>query len=134
MNYFFQKMAVLANQIFECLYFLPRHTGCILEIHMKFALYHAVIQLAALVRRSAVAALEQRVRAEDILLHGGILCCAAECGVKLLRLLLVKKALTVGRVGEQNAAAAVIALCRVRLLEEYRTRNAGPCGRSRWRA
>ena len=124
MNYFFQKMAVLADDIFECLNLRARFTRRILEIHMKFALYHAVIQLAAFVCRTAVATFKERVRAENILLHRRIFRRTAERRIKLLCLLLVEQPLTVGRIGEQDTAAAVIALRRVRLLEEYRACDA----------
>lgn len=117
-------MAVLADDIFECLNLRARFTRRILEIHMKFALYHAVIQLAAFVCRTAVATFKERVRAENILLHRRIFRRTAERRIKLLCLLLVEQPLTVGRIGEQDTAAAVIALRRVRLLEEYRACDA----------
>ena len=46
----------------------------VFKIHMQLALDHAVIQLAALIRLAAVATLEQRVRAEQILLHRAVFC------------------------------------------------------------
>ena len=61
MNYFFQKMAILALEVCKCLNLRARFARRILEIHMKFALYHAVIQLAAFVCRTAVAAFKERV-------------------------------------------------------------------------
>ena len=119
MNYFFQKMVILALETCKCLNLWTRFARRILEIHVKFALYHAVIELAALIRRAAVAAFKERIRAEDILLHRRIFRRAAERRVKLLCLFLIEQALTIGRIGEQDAAAAVIALGRVRLLEEH---------------
>ena len=39
-------MAILALEVCKCLNLRARFARRILEIHMKFALYHAVIQLA----------------------------------------------------------------------------------------
>ena len=59
-------MAILALKVCKCLNLRARFARRILEIHMKFALYHAVIQLAAFVCRTAVAAFKERVRASGI--------------------------------------------------------------------
>ena len=87
-------MAILALEVCKCLNLRARFARRILEIHMKFALYHAVIQLAAFVCRTAVAAFKERVRAEDILLHRRIFRRASERRIKLLCLLLVEQPLT----------------------------------------
>ena len=81
---------------------------------MQLALDHAVVQLAALIRLAAVAALEQRVRTKQILLHRTVFCRSAEVGVQFFRLLQVQQTLTVRRIGKQYARIAVIALGRVR--------------------
>ena len=92
---------------------------------MQLALDHAVVQLAALIRLAAVAALEQRVRAEQILLHRAVFRRSAEVGVQLFRLLQVQQTLTVRRIGKQYTRIAVIALGRVRTLEKHRVSYTG---------